>query len=206
MINRGLMTSVSQNWGTEDAYFDMLNAIFLFTCDACASHGDQKVKFYIPPNGDGLNYSWAPNLMGDPNRGGLQRIFDNPAYKFCNQWVPKSRNEAINAPGLSVNLVPYRPDPEWWAIGALSEDGAAGKLLRSSYDSKNRTLWLRWQWLITGIHSVPDRIKFKNPNKAPTDVKKSKGNSAPFPSAVIMHFHPGTPPPFRTGIASGWMR
>lgn len=204
-MNRALLTSASQLWGTEDAYFDMLHALFGFTIDACASPGANKLPLFIPPNADGLNYSWAPRWNPKTRRFELQKVFNNPEYAHCDQWMPKARDEAIAARGFSVNLVPYRPDPEWWAIGALSEDGKAGKLLRSRYDGANRTLWLRFQRVVTGIHSVPDRIAFKDPRKAPTDVKKKKGGKAPFPSAVVMHFHPGVRPPRLEGIASGWM-
>ncbi len=184
-LNRSLFSSKRQDWGTPDEYFARLHAICHFTTDACATEANSKLPHFIPPNGDGKNYSWAD-----------LRVFSNPEYAQCDEWVPKARNEALNAPGFSASLVPYRPDPVWFAIGALSEDGEAGRLLSSFYDNKNRVLWLRWQWLITGIHSVPDRLPFKNPEKSKSG-KPKKAANAPFPSAVIFHFNPATRPPVR---------
>lgn len=177
-LSRALLTSVDQDWGTPDDYFARLHAICRFTTDACALEGNTKLPHFIPPNGDGLNYRWF----------GL-RVFSNPEYRWCSLWVPKARNEALAAPCLSASLVPYRPDPEWWSVGVLSEDGAAGQLLRSFYDDKNRTLWLRFQRLVTGIHSVPTRLAFKKPMRLKAT---DKAGNAPFPSAVIFHIHPTT--------------
>jgi hypothetical protein len=181
---RALMTSKHQNWGTPDDYFARLHEVCRFTTDGCAAAGDAKLPHFI--EADGLNYSWR----------GL-RVFSNPEYRFCNLWVPKARDSALNLPCMSASLVPYRPETHWWSIGALSEDGEAGKLRSSFYDEKNRVLWLRWAHLITGIHSVPTRLGF-NP---PKDFKPKPGSkaaaNAPFPSAVIFHFHLGTRPPVR---------
>lgn len=183
-INRGLLTSKEQHFGTPDEIFSRLHGAFRFTTDACATEKDTKLPHFVPPNGDGKNYSWD-----------RLRPFSNPEYRFCSEWVPKARNESLNGQVISASLVPYRPDPEWWNIGALSEDGEAGPLLKSLYDPKNRVLWLRFRHLITGIHSVPDRLKFVDPKRKlkATD----KAGTAPFPSAVIIHITPGLALPTR---------
>ena len=182
-LNPALMSSKLQNWGTDDDYFARLHAICRFTTDACATEENSKLAHFVPPNGDGKNYSWRD-----------LRIFSNPEYKYCCDWVPKARNEALEGPGMSASLVPYRPDPEWFSIGALSEDGAAGRLRSSSYDNKNRVMWLRWDRLITGIHSVPNRLAFKAPKEFKLKPGSKAAGNAPFPSAVIFHFNPATRP------------
>ncbi len=185
-LNRSLFSSKDQNWGTPPDLFRSLNRLFRFQLDACAVAKTAKCPIFTGPDGDGLNRSWAE-----------LRTFCNPPYSDVSSWIRKARNEAVEARGLSVNLIPARHETAWWSVGVLSEDGAAGKLLRSRYDPNNRTLWLRWQGLITGIHQCPGRLAFEGP-------AKSKAN-APFPSAVVMHFHPGVRPPKLEGIASGWM-
>ncbi len=181
--------SENQNWGTPEDLFADLNRIFRFQLDACAVAKTAKVRNFIGPGGDGLNASWA----------GL-RTFCNPPYVDAWSWSRKSRNEALARPGLSVSLVPARHETEWWSVGVLSEDGAAGKLIRSRYDPTNRVLWLRFRHLVTGIHQCPTRLVFEG------ETKDGKPRNAPFPSAIIMQFHPGTRPPRLSGIASGWLK
>jgi hypothetical protein len=184
-MNRAMLTSKHQDWGTDDEFFARLHEICRFTTDACALASNAKLEHFITPDADGLNYRWFD-----------LSVFYNPEYRWCSQWMPKARNEAIRYPCFSAGLVPYRPDPEWWSKGVLSEDGAAGPLLRSFYDPKNRVLWLRFQKLITGVHSVPGRLGFKLPAKVKLKATDRAGK-APFPSAVIFHIHPRTPPPTR---------
>jgi len=186
VINRGLFTSEHQDWATDEEYFARLHEIFRFTTDACATAANTKLKHFIAPNADGLNYRWFD-----------LSVFYNPEYRWCSAWVPKARDEAIRYPCMSAGLVPYRPDPEWWSRGALSEDGAAGPLRSSFYDDRNRVLWLRFPKLITGIHSVPGRLGFKAPAARVKLKATDRAGKAPFPSAVIIHINPATRPPTR---------
>jgi phage N-6-adenine-methyltransferase len=186
-LSRSLLTSINQDWATPIELFKSLDRIFGFDLDGCAVAATAKCRKFVGPDNDGLNHSW---------RG--RRVFCNPPYSGLDSWMPKARNESIEAPSLSVSLVPYRPDPEWFAVGALSEDGAAGRLVSSYYDPTNRVMWLRWRKLITGIHAIKGRIPFGGPTKS------KKPTPAPFPSAIVIHASLGLKPRLREGVASMW--
>ena len=58
-MNRALVTSKRQNWGTPDAYFRRLDKILRFTLDACATLDNAKCGRFVSPEADGLNVSWC---------------------------------------------------------------------------------------------------------------------------------------------------
>lgn len=182
-ISRSLFTSNDQNWATPDDLFAELNLAMHFTLDACAVKATAKCKRFVDPSRDGLNYSWNG-----------ERAFNNPPYSAVDLWMDKSRRESLNGSVLSANLVPARPDTGWWSKHVLSEDGEAGPLLKSLYDPANRTLWLRWRHLITGIYLHRGRLAFGG------STKSGKLESAPFPSAVIVQITPGFVLPSRRGL------
>jgi site-specific DNA-methyltransferase (adenine-specific) len=184
-MNRVLLSSKNMNFATPWDVFKSLHRLFKFTFDGCSSPETAKCKRFAAPGSDAINYSWAG-----------ETVFQNPIYgRGIRQWVLKARNEALEGPALSVSLLPYRPDPEWFATAVLSEDGAAGRLRDSYYDPVNRVMWLRWQKMITGIHSVPDRIPFEG-----------EKNGAPFPSAIVIHSSLKRKPFKREGLTQMWPR
>lgn len=53
MINKGLFTSNTYEWGTPQKLFNKLNQEFNFTLDPCASKLNHKCKKYYTINEDG---------------------------------------------------------------------------------------------------------------------------------------------------------
>ena len=77
MMNKGLYSSNSQEWGTPQAFFDRLNAEFHFNLDVCATPKNAKCERYFDAERDGLTSHWAG------------RVFCNPPYKGIADWVKK---------------------------------------------------------------------------------------------------------------------
>lgn len=182
-----MLSSKVNTWGTPIEFYRMVNRLFGFTLDACALAATAKCKRFVHPNADGLNVSWNK-----------ERVWNNPPYDDCKQWVPKARNESLEGVCLSANLVAVRGDTEWWSTGVLCEDGAAGKLRQSYYDDKNRVWWYLRRDLITGVYEHKGRITFDG------ETADGEANNAPFPSALVMHATPGVQPKRREGITSMW--
>ena len=69
MINEGLFTSDSYEWGTPQALFDELNEEFNFSLDPCATKENAKCDDYYTESENGLRQSW-----------GIRTVFCNPPY------------------------------------------------------------------------------------------------------------------------------
>ncbi len=184
-----MLSSKVNTWGTPCGLFLGLNNLFGFTLDACAVKSTAKCKRFVSPDGDGLNHSWDGEV-----------VWNNCPYDDAGNWTPKARNESLEGRVVSANLLPVRAGTAWWARGVLSEDGAAGRLRDSWYDSRNRVMWLRWQRLVTGVHYVAGRITFDGVTKS------GKPNNAPFDSAIVIHATPGMRPKKRSGVTDQWPR
>lgn len=183
-----MFSSKVNTWGTPRDFYRMIHRLLGFTLDACALPGTAKLKHFVHAGSNGLNVSWDG-----------ERVFDNPPYNDCKNWMLKARNESLEGSCLSANLVPKRGDTKWWSTGVLSEDGNAGKLRDSWYDDKNRVWWLVRRRLITAIYEHDGRMTFE-------DGTRDETNNAPFPSALIIHATPGIQPKLREGITLMWPR
>lgn len=99
-MNRGLLTSNSDEWTTPRWLFDRLNERFQFTLDAAASPGNALcAKYHIWP--DGL-CDWTG-----------ERVFVNPPYSDIKAWAEHFTEQASKAK-LIVALVPARVDTRWF--------------------------------------------------------------------------------------------
>lgn len=186
-LSRVVFSHQVNTWGTPLKFFQSVDRLIKFTLDACALPDTAKCRRYVHPNADGLNRPWNG-----------ERVWNNPPYDSCDQWMPKARDEALNSRSLSANLVPKRGDTEWWGKGVLCDDGAAGKLRLSYYDETNRVWWYVRKDLITGVHEVKGRITFDG------ETASGEENNAPFPSALVFHATPGLKPRLRQGITTMW--
>lgn len=106
MINVGMMSSATVEWGTPQDFFDKLNAEFGFTLDVCATADNAKCARYFSSHDDGLKQSWVG-----------ERVWCNPPYgKGIGDWLMKCADAVmdIEGPQLAVALIPARTDTKWF--------------------------------------------------------------------------------------------
>lgn len=102
-INKGLMSSNSDDWATPIKFYEELNNEFNFTLDPCASDINHKCNKYYTKNDNGLIKDWTG-----------ERVFCNPPYgKEISKWVEKAYQE--NQKGVFVvMLIPARTDTKYF--------------------------------------------------------------------------------------------
>lgn len=101
-INKGLMSSESQEWATPQAFFDELNKEFNFTLDPCCTELNKKCTKHYTKKDDGLTKNWCGEV-----------VFCNPPYgKEIKKWVEKCHNESKHA--QVVMLIPARTDTSYF--------------------------------------------------------------------------------------------
>lgn len=59
MINKGMMSSNTDEWATPKLFFEELNREFNFTLDPCATYTNHKCEKYFTKEENGLNQSWG---------------------------------------------------------------------------------------------------------------------------------------------------
>lgn len=103
MINKGLMSSNTDEWATPKLFFEELNNKYHFTLDPCSTKENHKCNKYYTKEDNGLEKSW----MGE-------RVYVNPPYgRKISKWVEKAYNE--NKKGtFIVMLLPARTDTKWF--------------------------------------------------------------------------------------------
>jgi len=102
MLNKGMMSSNSNEWSTPQDLFDSLNKEFGFTLDPCATPENAKCKKFYTKEDDGLSKSWAGEV-----------VFCNPPYgREIGKWVYKARCEMGGA--TVVMLIPARTDTKYF--------------------------------------------------------------------------------------------
>lgn len=103
MINKGLMSSNTNEWATPVKFFEELNKEFNFTLDPCATSENAKCKKFYTKKDDGLLKSWDNEI-----------VFMNPPYgKEIIKWVEKAYNENLKGATI-VCLLPARTDTRWF--------------------------------------------------------------------------------------------
>ena len=104
MINTGLFSNNSNEWGTPDELFNSLNEEFHFTLDPCATDQNAKCEYYYTKNENGLLQSWKN-----------ETVFCNPPYgKELKQWVKKCYEEHKKNGITVVMLIPARTDTSYF--------------------------------------------------------------------------------------------
>lgn len=101
-LNKGLMSSNSDEWETPRWLFDRLNERFQFTLDAAATKENALCRRWFTKEEDALQFCWDG-----------ERVFCNPPYSKIAKWAKHFSEQAVNA-NLIVALVPARPDTAWW--------------------------------------------------------------------------------------------
>lgn len=93
----------TDEWGTPQALFDLLNSEFNFTLDPCASADNAKAPYFSIDEGvDGLAEHWGANVC-----------FVNFPYSTAKAWAAKCI-EAAHAGATVVVLCASRTDTAWW--------------------------------------------------------------------------------------------
>lgn len=101
-MNTGMMSSLSSEWATPQAFYDRLNVEFHFTLDVCATHQNAKCDHYYTKQENGLAQKWEGVVWCNPPYG-------IEAPKWCKKCV-----EYAELGGVAVLLVPARTDTRWW--------------------------------------------------------------------------------------------
>ena len=103
MINKGLMTSNSDEWATPQKLFDELDGKYHFTLDPCSTNENHKCDTYYTKQDDGLHKTW----------GGTEYIWTHLIGREIYKWVEKAYEE--NKKGtFVVCLLPARTDTRWF--------------------------------------------------------------------------------------------
>jgi phage N-6-adenine-methyltransferase len=102
MITTGMMTSLTDDWGTPIDFFETLNKEFSFELDVCASEHNHKCDRYYTIKENGLEQEWE-NVN-----------WCNPPYgRNIGNWIKKAYEE--NKKGKTVVLlIPSRTDTKWF--------------------------------------------------------------------------------------------
>ena len=103
-INKGMMSSATDEWATPADLFDELDREFGFTLDVCADDWNHKTPIYYDKDTNGLEQDWH----------GV--CFMNPPYgRQIGAWMRKAYESSICGGGATVVcLVPARTDTAWW--------------------------------------------------------------------------------------------
>ena len=104
MINKGMMSSNSNEWATPIKFFEELNKEFKFTLDPCATKENAKCEKYFTKEDDGLTKNWSG-----------ERVFCNPPYgREIPYWVKKCYEENKLNNTFIVMLIPARTDTSYF--------------------------------------------------------------------------------------------
>ncbi len=99
-----MYSSKTEEWATPQAFFDVLNAVFHFTLDPCATPDNTKCAKFYTKEQNGLLQDWEG-----------ERVFCNPPYgKVIADWVRKCSEEAKKPNTIVVALLPARTDTRYF--------------------------------------------------------------------------------------------
>ena len=104
----------SDEWTTPQAFYDSLNAEFMFQWDSAAVNDSAKCggHCYFGPDHSHMDYRDA---LAVPEWRTYQRerFWLNPPYSKCREFIAKAAAEAKRGATV-VCLVPSRTDTRWW--------------------------------------------------------------------------------------------
>jgi site-specific DNA-methyltransferase (adenine-specific) len=101
-LNPGLFSSLSPEWATPQGVFDLLDRLYQFDLDACATPENAKCARFFTAAQDALQQPWTG------------RVFLNPPYgRVLPRWLRKAYQSA-QAGATVVCLIPARTDTAWW--------------------------------------------------------------------------------------------
>ncbi|MCD7996530.1 MAG: phage N-6-adenine-methyltransferase [Clostridiales bacterium] len=84
MFNESLVSSNSNEWGTPQKLFEILDREFHFTLDPCSTNENCKTDKHYTLNEDGLLQDWSG-----------EHVFMNPPYGYeTSKWIEKAFRES----------------------------------------------------------------------------------------------------------------
>jgi len=100
--------SVRDNWQTPEDLFNLLNFLFRFNLDVCATGENSKCRKFYSPEDDGLVQRW-----------GGYRCWMNPPFSQVKKWVRRasemvSLEDEVPAECV-IGLVNCDTSTRWWA-------------------------------------------------------------------------------------------
>lgn len=106
---KAMMSSEKSDWETPDDFYGVLDAMFHFTVDVCATSENCKNVSFIDAETDALSVDWHTT-----NPSGRAVCWMNPPYGHeIVPWVRKAREEGEKG-AVVVCLLPARTDTKWW--------------------------------------------------------------------------------------------
>ena len=104
-----MFSSISDEWETPQALFDVINSVCQFNRDVCATDDNAKCAQYWTQQTNGLNELWQGRCWMNPPYGRaishwMKKVFEESHKQYCD---------------LVVCLVPARTDTAWWHDYAL---------------------------------------------------------------------------------------
>ena len=110
-LNRGMMTSSSDEWTTPGWLFEALDGKFGFSLDPAATPENALCRTFFTKEQNGLAQPWTAH-----------RVFVNPPYSQVASWTAKCLVESSRGCPLICALVPARTDTKWWHGFAVTAD------------------------------------------------------------------------------------
>lgn len=102
-LQKGMVSSKSNEWATPQDLFDKLNEEFHFSLDPCATHENKKCSTYYTLDDDGLTKDWTGHS-----------VFMNPPYGgHTKEWIEKAWGESLKG-CVVVCLIVASPDRSYW--------------------------------------------------------------------------------------------
>jgi phage N-6-adenine-methyltransferase len=102
-LNRGMFSSESGEWETPREFFDVVDSVFHFTLDVCATHSNAKCGRYFTKEENGLTQIWSGVCWMNP-----------PYGREISLWVRKAYESSLETGTVVVCLLPARTDTKWW--------------------------------------------------------------------------------------------
>lgn len=104
MMNEGMYSSNTDEWGTPQKLFDELNERFEFDVDVCANAENAKCRRYFSKEEDGLKQDWTQ----------FKTCWMNPPYgRQIGSWIEKAYETSLYGTTV-VCLLPSRTDTRWF--------------------------------------------------------------------------------------------
>ena len=108
MQHKAAFLSVSHDWRTPQALFDVLDEEFRFTLDAAASTENALCARYFTAEDDALQQPWTGS------------VFCNPPYgRTIGDWVRWAYIQSRTNADVVVLLIPARTETSWWHMYAM---------------------------------------------------------------------------------------
>lgn len=103
-INKGVMSSNTNEWYTPIDLFKKLDDEFNFNLDPCCTKESAKCKNFYTIEDSGLIQDWKGKT-----------VFVNPPYgRAIKFWIEKCYKESLKKDTIIVALIPARTDTSYW--------------------------------------------------------------------------------------------